>query len=220
MEVGKHVVALGLSLCLAANSFAGVVSFAAAPVDNGFTDPASMTINRGVMAPGQVKLVLTADPTFPAVSAADLIIGMTAARDTGNASRILGFQYAMDMDTTPDTIDDVFTFLAPPTPDYFPTYANDLFIGGSRPNNLTVESFVLGTLTLDLTNLGDGMYEVFIDAGQDQDQSVFYDLAGGTDSITTAGGVATITIVPEPATMSLIGLGALAALWRRRRSNG
>lgn len=74
--------------------------------------------------------------------------------------------------------------------------------------------FLLGTLTVDTTGVADGDYTVVIDAARDNERSSG---AFGTD---TDGmfGTAIVHIIPEPTTLSLLGLAALGLIRRRRKS--
>lgn len=73
--------------------------------------------------------------------------------------------------------------------------------------------FLLGELTVDATGVPNGVYEVVVDAARDGNRSAFTG-GGVTDLIETS--VATVTIIPEPATISLLALGALALIRRRK----
>jgi hypothetical protein len=177
-----------------------------------------MEIDRRTMEPGQVVLSVGVDPTFPAISALDLIVGSSVPFGDFDPTEevFLPFQYSSEAIS-------IFTGSQSPADAgvgyYSPPYPNSLFLGGNRNNNFTVSNFILGNLALDLTDLKDGEYEVWVDARRDEDQSIFYNIAGSTDSLTTTPtDVATIRIVPEPATLALLGLGAFAAFWRKRQS--
>ena len=74
----------------------------------------------------------------------------------------------------------------------------------------------MGTLTVGTEGLDVGEYEVLVDSLRDFDWSVI-GLATRTEfSTETLSGSALVNVVPEPMTLSLLGLGALALLRRRR----
>lgn len=72
-------------------------------------------------------------------------------------------------------------------------------------------SILVGTLTLDTTGLLEGFYDVVIDGLNDSKSKV----SRGADKEPVVGG-GTIHIIPEPASLMLLGLGASAFLRRRR----
>ena len=71
----------------------------------------------------------------------------------------------------------------------------------------------VGSLTVDTTGLPDGTYQIIVDANRDGPRSfvssgAVNDLLFGTGSI----------VIPEPATISLLGLASLALVRRRRKA--
>jgi len=67
----------------------------------------------------------------------------------------------------------------------------------------------IGNITVDAAGLGLGTYSVEVRGGD----SVLTDTAATADSLVGSG---LLNVVPEPATLMLLGIGGLAALRRRR----
>lgn len=84
------------------------------------------------------------------------------------------------------------------------------YFGNLRP----AEGFWLGWLTVDAGGLPEGTYSVMVDADRDGFRST---LTGGGVSEPLYG-LATVHVVPEPATVTLLGLGAFAVMRRRWRA--
>lgn len=91
-------------------------------------------------------------------------------------------------------------------------YESDIKFGFFAAAGTQSLVFPLGTITVDTSGLGVGTYQVMID--QDFDQQSFAALGLPTEGLF---GVGTINIVPEPATMTLLGLASLALIRRRRK---
>lgn len=120
-----------------------------------------------------------------------------------NDLQILSFDYAQSW------IDANALPLIPPlATGIFPS---DLFFGGflSAPASGSV---LIGTLTVGAGGLDIGEYEVFVDSSRDFGTSSI----GLNAEFETLSGSALVNVVPEPMTFSLLGLGALALLRRRR----
>ena len=92
-----------------------------------------------------------------------------------------------------------------------PFYTNEYFLGGFLAS-LNSEPLLLGSLVVDAAGLGLGEYSVMVDVGRDGNVSVIGDVAGSE----LVSGMAIVHIVPEPATIALLGLGAIGLLRRRR----
>lgn len=90
-------------------------------------------------------------------------------------------------------------------------YPSDLQFGWFGPPVLP--PFHLGTLTVDASGLGRGTYSVIVDAQRDGGRST---LALGTN-IDTLFGSATVTVIPEPATLALLAIGAVFSFHRSPR---
>lgn len=100
--------------------------------------------------------------------------------------------------------------LPPPTPGPIGIYPNDQYFGGfetaaTRPGGPT---YNLGTLTVGVPGgLAPGDYTFKVDGDFDQFSNL-----NGTEGLS---GVGTIHVVPEPATLGLLALGALGLIRRR-----
>lgn len=108
---------------------------------------------------------------------------------------------------------------APTPPGAFGVFPADLNVGGSDFSApLFAAPLVIGTLSIPTQGLAEGTYEVFVNS------SVEEGLLGFALSVAAAGftqeglaGVGTVNIVPEPATLVMLGMGGLAAAYRRRK---
>jgi hypothetical protein len=112
------------------------------------------------------------------------------------------------------------TTLVPADPTSFGVYPSDSAFGGNRfANPAFTAPLLVGTLTVDTTGLGLGaVRDVFVSAERETE------MIGSPLSLVASGavqdplsGTGQFTIVPEPATMMMLGLGGLAAAYRRRK---
>jgi len=97
-----------------------------------------------------------------------------------------------------------------------PTCDSDLGSGNNGMDPDPPGNYTLGILTLDALNVPVGQYTIFLD-----NRSIIVDRTGGGFSDVPVTAIATINVVPEPATVGLALLGGAALLmmvWRRRRA--
>lgn len=93
-------------------------------------------------------------------------------------------------------------------------YADEILAGGFAFAAIPAVGPVLfGSLTVEAAGLGYGNYEIIVDGFNDGDRSVAVNV---TRDI--LAGVGSINIVPEPATITLLGLASLALIRRRRQA--
>lgn len=184
-------VALGV-IGVCSNVFGGTVLFS----------PTSINHVQGMPGAIDVTVAILPGPTISGVDAADVLIGSDAIPFTG-------FEYSQAWR-------DFFTTVFPPEPDTWNIYPNEAYLSSNRPTPLATLLLPTGTLHIDLTSVNPGEYDIVVDPVRDGMLSNLVD-RGATDPLT--GGVDVTVIVPEPASVSLLALGALAALrFGRRRS--
>lgn len=156
------------------------------------------------------------DTALPATVNFDLIIGDIPAINGANGGLlsvdvVVGSEGPLTL--TGFTYNPAFVagaLLPPPAAAPLGIYGVDLYFGGAqipatRPGG---PSYTLGTLAVGVpagTPMGD--YTIKVDSLFDQFSSV-----NGTDNL---GGVGTVHVVPEPATLGLLALGALGLIRRR-----
>jgi PEP-CTERM motif len=157
-----------------------------------------VTIDRGVDSPMvDFDLMITDFGAAAGYNAVDVIVGS----DDG-----LAVSFAMN---TPG----VTQFFGGSAADTS-VYASGWKFGYFGTTSPTPTAQLLGTLTVDTTGLAEGQYTVQINGDTDGGKSVL------TAGVTTEPliGSATITVVPEPATLALLGIGGLVTAMRRRRT--
>ncbi len=187
MKQGKKLVGMGVLCTLAATStFGATITFA----------PTNASVTAGTPITTDLEL-FWAVPVF----------------NSHNATILLGSNDATDLSFSIDAAwTAAFTTVPAVVVEEFGNFAQEVTIrgeGNTLPGSQT--SVMVGTLTIDTTGMANGNYSVGVDDTVSEleifDEETVYDSISGAFSF---------TIVPEPATLSLLALGGLAASRRRR----
>lgn len=154
-------------------------------------DPEKASVLPGEPAVFGVTLV---SDTLGDIQGADVVLGSDDVA--------FGFQYSDEWGSAMVNVS---------TPSPLGIFPFDLFVGGNGPLPIGLSSILLGTVTVETTGLAEGQYSIFVDSSRDGFSSI-----GLGTTFDPISGTGLINVVPEPMTLSLLGLGALALLRRRR----
>ncbi len=162
--------------------------------------------------------------TFDLTAPADVNMDVTLSMNNGTDL----FDFADIIIGSNDVTLGAFTYASPNpfgsngpiTRDPMAVYASELWVGGTDSNIPPVVGprALLGTLTInaaDIQGTGTpvgGTLTVMVDPAQDFGISAI----GGGGNNEALSGIGTITVVPEPAMLTLMGLGALGLIRRRK----
>jgi hypothetical protein len=146
---------------------------------------------------GLFNVTLNADATISEFSALGLVAGVDGGPDVG---------FTLE----PDFLA-AFTFVVVDVPGPG-VYGSDIFVDGFGLSALALPRLI-GVLSVDATGADLGDYSIIVDSGFDAGRSAIGDPTGNSDTLL---GSATFTVIPEPATLTLLGLAALGFLRRRK----
>jgi hypothetical protein len=186
----RKVAAGLLVLGFASTAFGGTVVFSpnpAGPIDNsGGAVPVALQVSIG-------------ESIFTTINSFDVLMG-------SDTLQIDNFVFAAG-------IPGAFPLNSIANPANPPVYADDISIGGFAFSAVTAAGLPLGTLNITVpAGLAPGDYFIDVNSQRDNNRSVLGGATGGDP----LSGRALIHVVPEPATISLLGLAGLALLRRRK----
>ena len=146
--------------------------------------------------------IAVAVDTLTGFQGVDMVVGWKEAGDLTFAYDA-GFIAAMNANLVDPPYDDLFS----------PPYTNDVTIGGTSSTDVGT-SIVVGQATFKTAGLAVGIYYADVDptAAGDDGWSML-SLGAETEPISGRGEV---RIIPEPASLMLLGLGAAVGFRRRR----
>jgi len=158
-----------------------------------------------LFTPDEVTIDPAVDPT---VFTFDLTIGSSSLTMFDSIDFFMGSDDLTVTEYDPWCHWDCFFWISFPDTS---VYASGWTFGHFGPSR-SAEGFWLGWLTVDAAGLPNGTYSVMVDAGRDGGRSSF---CGGGECEPLYG-LATVHVVPEPATSILLALGALGLACRHR----
>ncbi len=146
---------------------------------------------------GLFNVILNADASISALTTIGLVAGVDGGPDVG---------FTLDPD-----FEAAFAFIVVDDPGPG-VYGSDIFVDGFGfvPIALPV---LAGVLSVDTTGAALGEYSLMVASERDDGRSIILDALGNSDALM---GSATFTVIPEPATLTLLGLAALGFLRRRK----
>ena len=157
------------------------------------------------------------DSVLPGQAAVyDIIVSSSDLGEFDTVNLLLGTDDPLDLVVTYDADWLASTSLPPADPLPFFVYPVDLNFGGSN-FGLWTAPLLVATLSIDTTGLAEGQYSFLVSAAEETIRAGvgLSSLQIGFSSEPLEG-VGLLNVVPEPATLALLGIGAVTLLRRRR----
>ncbi len=184
----KKVAAVLAAVFMCSSAFGGTVAF----------DPVRVEIDPLVSTIGTFDVSVATADQVTSFTSVDIIMG------SNDGLALTDFV----LDPTFATL---FLFNAVDIPANPTVYASDIKAGGFGIAGQSAPILV-GTLTFDAAGLDPGDYTIMVDSDVDGGRTKI-GLATATEGLF---GSAVVTVIPEPATISLLAFGALALICRRK----